>query len=228
MAENIESTRTPTSDEEKKTLMSPFQVSPRGVAAYDDDDDRKAVSCLPRNYNSRRRLIFAVGCLVATIFLVQFWSGKSELTKERTLCDCNAISQAPGKGRIRSLLPKLPHFLRCWQMDFIVSSFFHSFRPKGRDIHNSCRVCYIPVDHGGNRLDCGRVSRWSLHFVGCRRMSRHRAMHPMMPDSKASERPHQVDNNIFVFLPFILLFGAWGRYFLCRNDPSRLFLALAR
>jgi hypothetical protein len=53
-------------EDDRHPLMAAFDISsPHG------DDDRKALSILPRNYNSRRRLLVAGACFIFVLILLQ-------------------------------------------------------------------------------------------------------------------------------------------------------------
>mmetsp|Transcript_46544 Transcript_46544/g.131032 ORF Transcript_46544/g.131032 Transcript_46544/m.131032 type:complete len:621 (+) Transcript_46544:107-1969(+) len=59
--------------EERNPLMSPFNV-------VSSKDDNKSISILPRNFNSRRRLMIAASSFLFALFLVQFWSHRGAST----------------------------------------------------------------------------------------------------------------------------------------------------
>lgn len=59
---------------ERAPLMSNFSVPPMRR----QDDGKKNVSYLPRNFNSRRRLVIATGVFLFTLVLIQVSSSKGE------------------------------------------------------------------------------------------------------------------------------------------------------
>jgi hypothetical protein len=52
--------------DDRHPLMAAFDIS-----SPHSDDDRKALSILPRNYNSRRRLLVAGACFIFVLILLQ-------------------------------------------------------------------------------------------------------------------------------------------------------------
>lgn len=60
--------------EERNPLVS----SSLEIMSSDRDDDKKTGSFLPRNYNSRRRLVIAAAIFVFALFMVQFYASNGE------------------------------------------------------------------------------------------------------------------------------------------------------